>query len=771
MLKRRVEALKTATQLAPSIRLHNLEKHINEALWRLQLLEGDQQNDRSATYFSLSNGTKSVRKAWVARLSSCVQGWFDNNPNGRRLRMKSLPMKRTWTNNNRLLINRILAQPTSLMVLSMMKLELNNARQVADLHQLWNTAQGRELEYSLNHLNAAADLQRAICTRQMLPLSSSADPIDDVLIEGLNHLAIPSAVEIILSTLLQKAPLQVDIDEEQIAVLSVDLILSASSTLLLADAADILAFVLERVAVNLHVEPWKTLKRLVQCFQQLTEADSTYTWTLPVRTLVPLDGHLLKSHVENFYRLGKELEHFLQLTNNDCYSLDAAFLQTDESLRSMYPNQQSHYLLCLGYYMRLLRQLIGPQFKNQSVLSLLQRNAGEMIMERLLNNHNIPQDIETMEIPSHLLGIQLPCFIARSFWSSYNPWNSEFTSQLLSYLESKCPLLAQVVDLQLHVQHGVPLILPVDLNYSMAIFHRYLERLQRTTVEILPKQYTSLKRRPRIPLALSQKEAESDITEDGPNVRSEDGVDSTALILAMIPKSQRIQLEHLVTCPLLMVEQLLMNSQIALASSLIQMTRLNCSEQNCSGIEDVLLRYAAKALTLGLPEVAEESASEHPNPLKLKGLRNKGTAFILPATAPAKDHWVSDAQVTQCPCCQTVQFSMFNRRHHCRRCGRVVCSGCSPHRQLVEGYGDVPVRTCIDCIAYLETPKITSVRSSPQNGTILWSLSLEPKHNEIARREFSYEHAPNLALALAIIHLCRNSENVANFLLDQSSSV
>lgn len=125
---------------------------------------------------------------------------------------------------------------------------------------------------------------------------------------------------------------------------------------------------------------------------------------------------------------------------------------------------------------------------------------------------------------------------------------------------------------------------------------------------------------------------------------------------------------------------------------------------------------------------------------------------------------------------------MFDRRHHCRRCGRVVCSHCSPHRRLVEGYGDVPVRTCVDCFNFLlERPDQTassstiSIRSTDKDGQILWQLSLlDSQHNFIARREFSYEHAPNLALALAMVNLCQDSGSgdlAANFLLDQSSSM
>ena len=41
----------------------------------------------------------------------------------------------------------------------------------------------------------------------------------------------------------------------------------------------------------------------------------------------------------------------------------------------------------------------------------------------------------------------------------------------------------------------------------------------------------------------------------------------------------------------------------------------------------------------------------------------------------------------------------------------------------------------------------------------------------IVRREFSYEHAPNLALALAIVQLCREKDEIAHFLLNQSSAL
>ncbi|KAJ5810663.1 uncharacterized protein N7503_002881 [Penicillium pulvis] len=41
--------------------------------------------------------------------------------------------------------------------------------------------------------------------------------------------------------------------------------------------------------------------------------------------------------------------------------------------------------------------------------------------------------------------------------------------------------------------------------------------------------------------------------------------------------------------------------------------------------------------------------------------------------------WQPDAEVTNCPICGVV-FSFWYRKHHCRKCGRVVCASCSPHR-------------------------------------------------------------------------------------------
>ena len=68
--------------------------------------------------------------------------------------------------------------------------------------------------------------------------------------------------------------------------------------------------------------------------------------------------------------------------------------------------------------------------------------------------------------------------------------------------------------------------------------------------------------------------------------------------------------------------------------------------------------------------------------------------------------WVPDAMSRECMIC-SVKFTPFVRKHHCRRCGRVVCSSCSPHRVSLNA-GEGPVtsvdtpqgkleRTCREC--------------------------------------------------------------------------
>ncbi|EHK15429.1 uncharacterized protein TRIVIDRAFT_214807 [Trichoderma virens Gv29-8] len=64
-----------------------------------------------------------------------------------------------------------------------------------------------------------------------------------------------------------------------------------------------------------------------------------------------------------------------------------------------------------------------------------------------------------------------------------------------------------------------------------------------------------------------------------------------------------------------------------------------------------------------------------PPPPERERERERTGSVVLP-------RWQPDAEVTYCPICRT-QFSIFVRKHHCRKCGRVVCNSCSPHRIII----------------------------------------------------------------------------------------
>ncbi|KAL2271110.1 hypothetical protein VTJ83DRAFT_481 [Remersonia thermophila] len=87
------------------------------------------------------------------------------------------------------------------------------------------------------------------------------------------------------------------------------------------------------------------------------------------------------------------------------------------------------------------------------------------------------------------------------------------------------------------------------------------------------------------------------------------------------------------------------------------------------------------------PRAAEPRASNASvsGPSPATRLVSRPAAALPSPTPPAPPspivlpRWQPDSEATYCPICGT-QFSIFVRKHHCRKCGRVVCNSCSPHR-------------------------------------------------------------------------------------------
>jgi len=62
--------------------------------------------------------------------------------------------------------------------------------------------------------------------------------------------------------------------------------------------------------------------------------------------------------------------------------------------------------------------------------------------------------------------------------------------------------------------------------------------------------------------------------------------------------------------------------------------------------------------------------------------------------APA---WIPDDAATHCMICTKSKFSAMNRKHHCRKCGKICCNPCSTKRLLMPSQSAEPVRVCDPC--------------------------------------------------------------------------
>ncbi|XP_071549436.1 uncharacterized protein Sptz [Panulirus ornatus] len=264
------------------------------------------------------------------------------------------------------------------------------------------------------------------------------------------------------------------------------------------------------------------------------------------------------------------------------------------------------------------------------------------------------------------------------------------------------------------------------------------------------------------------------------------------------PASDRFQLSHLASAPHLIVEQWLMNIRLEAIEKTVKVLgqhldkvdlkmplsvrtldlRITSSDTPVQTREPhglswdvfnwLLEVYAAKALDTSGVQLALK-----PQPISEKSPRK----FVMPPQPPERHEWVPDGEVRKCPVCEVAIFSMFCRRHHCRRCGRVVCSSCSQHKNIVQGYGNLLVRVCFDCNQQIkelnlqdyiqvrplgdgtyDTVSQNSDTHSTRGGTSWtsdteggWYLSTDTHHNDMIRQEFCYDYAPSLSLCLAIL--------------------
>jgi len=86
-------------------------------------------------------------------------------------------------------------------------------------------------------------------------------------------------------------------------------------------------------------------------------------------------------------------------------------------------------------------------------------------------------------------------------------------------------------------------------------------------------------------------------------------------------------------------------------------------------------------------------------------------AYLCKISKPSQATWQLDNSTKVCSGCG-VTFTMFNRRHHCRACGKIFCDGCTQQRAIVvnpvaakgtDGGMKADERVCDGC--FKKTPK------------------------------------------------------------------
>ncbi|TPX21160.1 hypothetical protein DIZ76_015114 [Coccidioides immitis] len=100
-----------------------------------------------------------------------------------------------------------------------------------------------------------------------------------------------------------------------------------------------------------------------------------------------------------------------------------------------------------------------------------------------------------------------------------------------------------------------------------------------------------------------------------------------------------------------------------------------------SSAQPGLSRHASRARSsFGTSTTASDNGGTSPRnssamARQLNSLRHRERSF----TDYTLPRWQPDSEVSHCPICRTA-FNFWYRKHHCRKCGRVVCASCSPHR-------------------------------------------------------------------------------------------
>jgi len=129
-------------------------------------------------------------------------------------------------------------------------------------------------------------------------------------------------------------------------------------------------------------------------------------------------------------------------------------------------------------------------------------------------------------------------------------------------------------------------------------------------------------------------------------------------------------------------------------------------------IEDVcdapLFKFINHEKSFTIEAVSEEEKNDWVTSLE-EAINELKNALGEDELSPVKEAaiWENDHEAFDCMICHE-KFTLTKRRHHCRHCGRVICSDCSKNKHFFTG---VQARICDECFSELRQIQIVDITS------------------------------------------------------------
>lgn len=118
---------------------------------------------------------------------------------------------------------------------------------------------------------------------------------------------------------------------------------------------------------------------------------------------------------------------------------------------------------------------------------------------------------------------------------------------------------------------------------------------------------------------------------------------------------------------------------------------------------------------------------------------NKEVATVFAAP------WNPDETTMHCMLCKS-KFTMLNRKHHCRSCGRVICGSCGKFKRVLQNIAEKPERICVNCNDEIRLKESKMFRWQIEvMGATIYSKEFDAKcHCKVELRQ-AYQHSGTTA--------------------------